>query len=148
MNHRTGLSILFGFMMTATVYAQESVTVGELLSKGAKKLTREEVVNIYAAGPTISGVAPSGNRKFELTYSKDGKLSGHSTDMYGQRGSGLFGTWVVNDAGQFCTQIRNSFGRDSTPNPPCGFRYKLGDAIYSAGSEDPQTAARLLSFSK
>lgn len=148
MNHDVSLSVLLGAMISAGAYAQDARTVGELLSKGGKKLTRAEITSLYDASPTVSGVSPAGNRKFELTYSRDGTLSGRSTDLEGQRGYGLFGTWTVNDAAQVCSQLKNAFGRDATPSPPCGFRYKLGDAIYSAGSEDPDAALRPLLISK
>jgi hypothetical protein len=143
------LLVLVALGFAITVHAQQTMTVGELLSKGGKKLTKQEVTSIYASGVKISGLSPSGARKFELTYFKDGTLSGQSTDTYGQDGRGLIGTWSINDEGKLCAQIRNAAtGRDATPNPPCGFRFKSNDMLYSVRSEEPDALAQPLTIIK
>jgi len=143
----TLLALIF-FCIGFSAYAQQPITVGELLSKGATKLTKEDIASIYAGGVTISGISPGGSRKIYVTYLKDGTLSGRSTDLDDLRGYGLMGTWSINNEAQLCTQVRNTYGRDVTPNPPCSFRFKLGDMLYSAQSEEPDTPARPLTIRK
>jgi hypothetical protein len=142
------LLVIVATGFSASVHAQQAVTVGEIVSKGAKKWSREDVAAFFSSDREIEGTNPSGTRKFYLAYRKDGTLSGRSTDLDGNRGSGLMGTWSINDQGQFCTQITNSYGRDATPNPPCGFRFSVGNSVYSARSDDHDSPVRLLNIIK
>jgi hypothetical protein len=132
----------------AYVHAQQSATVGEMISKGAKKWSKDDVAAFYSSEREIEGTNPSGTRRFYLTYRKDGTLSGRSTDSDGNNGYGLVGTWSINDQGQFCTKVTNTYGRDVTPNPPCGFRFSLGNTIYSASSEEANAPVRVLTIIK
>ena len=135
------IAVVVALGITFAVHAQQPTTVGELLSKGGKKLTKDEVTSIYAAGVTVSGtVASTGRRKFETTYHKDGTLSGASTDQSGQAGYGLTGMWSINNDGQLCTKVRHAWtGRDVTPKPPCSFQFILDDSYYASRSEEPDT---------
>ncbi len=138
------LSALIAIGLSALVHAQQVTTVGDIVSKGGMKLSKEEVAAFYSSDREIEGISPSGTRKFYLTYRKDGTLSGRSTDTEGNRGYGLIGTWSINEKGQFCNNITTGSGsRDVTPNPPCSFRYSLGSVIYSATAEEPNTPVRL-----
>jgi hypothetical protein len=122
------------------VYPDDAMTVGALVEKGGNKLTREQLDTIFAGGITISGViAQNPRRKSENTFSKDGTFSGSSSEVSGQNGYGLFGTWSISTEGQFCIRnVKTSAGRDASPQPPCTFYFQLGNTYYSATSDDPK----------
>jgi hypothetical protein len=123
-------------------HAQDASTLGELLAKGGKRLTKDEVTKLYGDEISVSGiVGATGRRRAENTYKKDGTMFGRSTDLGGQNGYGLTGTWTINNPGELCTQLRSAqSGADVTPNPPCSFVYRLNDTHYSGRSDDPNSA--------
>jgi hypothetical protein len=90
-------------------FAQQPATVGDLLDKGGKKLTKDELAKLVT-GATISGIAPSSpNWKSQHTYKDDGSLSGHAFRFSGGMGTvGVWGKWSINEKGQFCIDIRNT----------------------------------------
>ena len=124
-------------------YAQESITVGEILAKGGKKLTKEEVVAKYSVTVYSEGVlAVNPNRKSELTHIPDGSFKGVTSDLRGSNAYRIEGKYSINELGQLCVaQVRNSLGQDVTPNSRCTFLFVHGDAQYSATSDSPDATA-------
>ena len=113
--------------------------MGELLSKGGRKLTKAEMTALYVAGATASEtISRNGRRMIEARYDKDGYISGRSTDEAGRDAYGLTGTWTINDAGQLCVRMQTAgIGRDVTPDPACTFQFVLGELHFSSRSVDP-----------
>ena len=98
MNHRAivGCAILMGLVST-TVLAQN--TLGELLDVGGKKLSKEGVTAALG-GAHVTGASKLGGQ-LDYVYKADGTFSGNATNSQG-RGSGVFGTWTVDDSGKLC----------------------------------------------
>jgi hypothetical protein len=117
-------------------FAQQAATVGELLDKGGKKLTKDEVAKLIP-GATIGGIIPRfPNMKSDHTYKDDGSVSGNVVRVTGggpSTATGVFGKWSVNEQGQICTDLRDTRG-GSFQN--CNFYFRLGDAYYVATTDD------------
>ena len=132
-------------MMFATAsIGQTLVPVEELLSKGAKKLSKDELSSLLT-GATISGRQRAlPDVKFEQTLKPDGSISGGAMNAATQRGFvSLSGKWWVNDNGQSCSELRNSFGHTPTGTGACQYWYVLGGTYYQAPSDDPKEQAIL-----
>ena len=101
-----------------TVHAQGSMKVGELLDKGAKKASKEELMKLLP-GTTVGGVVPRfPNRAASMAYKADGTASGDSWDVIGGgRGLGVFGTWKVNESGSLCIDFQAGRGRNISCQP-------------------------------
>lgn len=123
---------LFAFSVAA--FAQQPATVGDLLDRGGKKLTKDELTTVLT-GATVKGTVPSNpGRQSEMTYNKDGTATGRSSGGSGVGSAyGLFGTWLINDQGQLCNRLRNMWEDRS---PPCMFYFMLGDTYYATTSDD------------
>ena len=114
---------------TDVAHAQTPATLGDLLDRGAKKLTQAELKQ-QLSGATISGTA--GGRfptfTFKNLYTPDGLVSGDSWDK-GVWSTKNSGKWSVNAAGEFCQDLindrREKFGS-------CLSYYVLGNAYYVA----------------
>jgi hypothetical protein len=120
-------------LASAPVAAQS--TLGELLDKGGKKLSKADFMATFN-GATVSGVNANGAR-FQGTYKADGSYTGSFQSAQGTTG-GMFGTWTLDDSGKVCVELTSSgsSGRGAT----CGYYYKAGDTLYFSGSDTDRGA--------
>lgn len=127
-------------------FAEQPATVGELLDKGGKKLTKDELARLVT-GATIGGIAASDpNWKFQYTYKDDGSVSGNTfrftgagVATTGASTTRISGKWSLNEQGQLCSDTTNSFRQKYQR---CDFYFSLGTAYFSSPTDD-RTAALL-----
>jgi len=119
------------FQSVAT-YAQQSLTVGDLLDRGGKKLTKDEARKLYS-GATVSGVQGGNfpNTTFTNAFSANGTVNGDAWNK-GTWFTKISGTWTVNDLGQICQDLVNSQGGKIVG---CSYQYILGNVYYAARSD-------------
>ena len=112
--------------------AQEPATVGDILGKGGKKLTKDEAVKLLT-GATVTGPQVlDRSLQFEMTYEATGTASGFGS----QKTIKVIGKWWINEQGQLCTELENSnrlkFGN-------CSFYFVLGSSYYLAINDETAT---------
>jgi hypothetical protein len=142
---RVAAIIAIIWMMIASLpaaYGQQISTVGDVMDKGGKKLTKEEVQKL-ASGATVSGFQNNHpNIRFRNQLLPNGSVSGDAWN-----GDAWFtkisGTWSVNDAGQFCQDLRNDQSGKITG---CVYYYAVGDRFYAATGTDRSTPANVRQF--
>lgn len=98
-------ALLPALLMTGC--AVEQVRVDDLLAKGAKRLTAPEIRAVIV-GSEVSGEGKLGGTLYEVARA-DGSLSG--TGVGTQGSFSYFGTWSINDNGDYC------FARESNDWP-------------------------------
>jgi hypothetical protein len=136
-----GPSILAGCASTSpsapTASAQDPETVKDVLSRGGKRLSKNEVVALYS-GATVSGQqVDRPATTFENRYKTDGTLSGVGrTDN--NPWFGITGKWSVDDTGLLCHDLSN---RDGSTSRLCSAFFALDDSYFAARADDP--AARV-----
>lgn len=108
-----------------TAFAQQPLTVGDLLSKGATRLTKDQIQKLYT-GATVSGAqAGHPENTFQNTHMPDGSVTGIAW-RNGVRSGTTSGTWSMNDSGQFCYNLQNGTIRN------CFYYYGLDNRVYAA----------------
>jgi hypothetical protein len=135
MNRIAAIIVVIGMTFASLLPAcgQQISTVGDVVDKGGKKLTKEEVRKLFS-GATVSGFQGGNfpNTRFRNQISPNGSVSGDAWhgDVWFTK---ISGTWSVNDAGQFCNDLRNDQGGKITG---CSFYYSIGDRFYAAAGAD------------
>jgi hypothetical protein len=126
------LVLLFSILIASLGAASAAGrTVGDLLKDGGMQLSRAEVVTLYT-GATVSGTQLGrADIKFRIVHKSDGSADG----SFG--GPGAYGTvsgkWSVNERGQMCSDLVNSFGGKMQN---CSFLYRQGDLYFATRSDD------------
>jgi hypothetical protein len=113
--------------MAAVANAQATMTLGDLLDRGGKKLTGAEVKQLMT-GATMSGVQGGNfpNTTFKNSFLDNGAVAGDAWNN-GKWFTKIRGTWSVNDAGQFCQELLND-SRERIGG--CSNYYQLGNSYY------------------
>ena len=130
------VTIVMTFVSLSTAYGQQVSTVGDLIGHGGKMLTKEEARKLFS-GATVSGF--QGGRfpdtRFRNQIAPNGTVAGDAWhgDVWFTK---ISGTWSINDAGQFCQDLRNDQGGKIVG---CFFYYSIGNLFYSAQSMDLST---------
>ena len=136
---RVGVHKYFALLafLAMRVAAQELMSVGDLLDKGAKKLNREEVVALLN-GATMSGIQrDSPEFRFTLKFREDGSVSGSALRWANNSGYvSVLGTWTVNEQGQSCRDLRNSYGNRPKGSEQCNYHFKLGESYWDAPTDN------------
>jgi len=125
------VGLFVGLALTLPAWAQptptDPVSIGDLLARGGKRLTKDELVTLLA-GATLSGkLLNRPGVTFESDMKSDGTVSGSARS--GRDLVGLMGTWSVNDQGIVCTDVRNSSG-DKVGG--CSVYFVLDGSYFSA----------------
>ena len=112
-----------------TGIAQAQSTLGELLDRGAQKLTPSEAANV---GPLrIVREAPDSDAI--MTLQPNGTVVGTVHNKQGHGSSEAKGTWVLDETGKRCVDVElPAFGMNWKQ---CGYMFRLGDQIYGAASD-------------
>ena len=126
-------------LLTGTVFAQQPATVGDVLDKGGKKLTKEEL-SALLTGAVVSGTQAGTGAIYRNTLNPDGSVSGSAVRSDGQS-VGVFGKWTVNDQGQQCWDLSTGPG---SKFGTCAFYFLLDNVYYTSTSGDERTAALLV----
>lgn len=118
----------FAVLASACGVSQAQSTVGELLEKGGKQISKADWLE--ATPLRLQTKWPNGQGEEELFFSEDGKISG-TGHHYGSRSdSPASGQWKVEDDGKVCTP-KTFTAWNSTTNL-CWYFFKLGDSFYGA----------------
>ncbi|OGN16417.1 MAG: hypothetical protein A3B99_02825 [Candidatus Yanofskybacteria bacterium RIFCSPHIGHO2_02_FULL_44_12b] len=114
-------------------------TVGELLDKGGKKLSKDELEKLVK-GTTISGVLPSNPAwSSQKTYKDDGSLTGYNYRSSGASAqTGVTGKWQLSDAGELCIAMQEGYSMGNKIRS-CTVFFSLGAAYYFAVKDDRST---------
>lgn len=116
------------------------VTVGDLTSKGGKKLTSSEIKSLMT-GATFGGAASGSGTPFKMTNRPDGTFTGSTST-----GFNFQGTWSVNDKDQYCSVISTADARPG--GPPCVYLYSADGKYYMVEAETPSAPARERTISR
>ena len=120
--------ILLAFGAATASYAQDPATVGELLEKGGKKLSGDELTRIIA-GSHMRGVSMTTGTPFEASYNNNGTLDGLFVGARGDGGSvRLWGKWAVNERSEVCIEL-------NTGVQACTPYFELAGKHYQARSD-------------
>lgn len=130
---------LLGFLGLFATAASAQSTLGDILDKGFKMLSKAEFVaavhNIKISSVRADGV------ELEYSFQPDGSFGGtwySSTGMANNMGQGNFsGTWSVEDDGKVCTSTMSRGGQTTT----CGYWFRNGDQYYASSSATDRAAA-------
>lgn len=117
------------------ISARASMTVGELLAKGGRQLTAQELKNVFASA-TMEGA--SGTTTWRVKHSPDGNVTGQSFMRDGDPLS-YRGTWWVDDQGRRCWVNARMVGSE----PNCMYYYGLGGKYYASASDSSKRGASL-----
>jgi hypothetical protein len=113
--------------------AAQQMTVADVLGKGGKVLTKDEVMvllkDTYVSGTTDTGA------KFEIFVTADGGVKGDSMLTSGTKVA-LEGKWSVNGSGKFITNMMNSRGARWTGQ---SIFLKADDMFYTADNDAPSS---------
>ncbi|HTR56987.1 MAG TPA: hypothetical protein VMM27_02320 [Casimicrobiaceae bacterium] len=101
---RFALGLILALLMVEAALAQD--TIGDLLAAGGKRLTKDEALAVLRRA-TISGPTAAGGQSL-AELKENGTTSGYLTNATRARGA-IFGTWSVDDAGNFCRDIELRF---------------------------------------
>jgi hypothetical protein len=147
MNRIAAIILTVGMTIASlpTAYGQQISTVGDVVDKGGKKLTKDEVQKL-ASGAIVSGFQGGNfpNTRFRNQLSPNGSVSGDAWhgDVWFTK---ISGTWSVNDAGQYCNDLKNDQGIKIVG---CFFYYSLGDRLYSAAGTDRSVPVNVRQFAR
>ena len=125
--------------------AQDTMTVGDLLDRGAKKLTKDEARTLYS-NATITGTQ-GGNfpdTTFKNVFGADGIVKGDAWNK-GVWFSKINGKWSVNDKGQVCSDLVNDQGGKIVG---CFYVFALSNRYYAGPGDTRDTVTRVRNFSR
>ncbi|MES2974595.1 MAG: DUF995 domain-containing protein [Pseudomonadota bacterium] len=109
----------------------QAQTVGELLDKGAKPLTKEDYAALMPL--KIRYGWPQGGGEGELVFAADGTLSGSEYQFSSRSESPAVGTWTVDDSGKWCMKKSMTLWKTNTDR--CWITYRMGTDYYGGFAE-------------
>lgn len=141
MKHATRLAGVLLAIVPALALGQE-IELGQVLDKGAVKLTRAELEALVPGATTKFTQWTTGPQgQANVDYSWENPQGGGTFRAYG-RGPRLSfdgtGTWSISGDGRYCWDV--TFTRQWKT---CRFVFKVGDGYYMAPSADDRAAKAL-----
>jgi hypothetical protein len=122
-------AVLWTALAGAAGAAQAQSTLGDLLDRGASKLTPAEVASI---GPLrIVREAPDSDAL--MTLRPGGTVVGTVHNKQGHGSSEASGTWSVDATGKRCVDVELPAFRMNWKQ--CGYLFRLGEQIYASASD-------------
>lgn len=115
--------------------AQAQSTLGELLDRGAQKMTAAQV---QALGD-VRIVRRAADADAYMTMRADGTIVGMVHNKQGAGSSEAVGTWRLSANGQRCADVQLPAFRMHWQQ--CGWTYQLGRDVYFAPSDADRTVA-------
>jgi len=140
----SALAALAFVMSVSAAFAQQPATVGDLIGKGGKKLTKEQLSALLKGGATVSGVQEGSGARFSNTLNADGSVKGTAVRTGGDKFE-LTGKWSVNDKGQLCSDLTPGWGRHFDS---CNFFFILDNAHYASQSDEKTAAVMVREIKK
>lgn len=138
MRHLTLLSTIMLCAASGPVLGQ--ATLGEILDKGGKKLSRDEYVALLPA--TMSGPWEDGAGEWSVVYKPDGTFSGTARHYASGSTSPSYGTWEMDEKGRLCSNENLPAWNKTFKG--CSYRYLLSGDLYVVPSDvDRDSKARL-----
>lgn len=122
-------------------------TLGELLDKGATKISKEAWLAQLPVA--FGGIDFTERVDFKFEFKSNGKFIGYANSTQGKGSSGSFGTWTMEESGKQCIDERLSAWNMKWEE--CYFVYKLDDRYFSTQSDsnrDSRALIRTISSSK
>jgi hypothetical protein len=130
-------------LAAGSITPASATTVGDILSQRGTRLNKNEVAQLVG-GATISGSQiDQPDTKFHVVYGADGSANGTYTSSGGW--GRVSGKWTVNELGQFCSDLTNSYGGKIQR---CSVVFRLGDRFFFAKSDSVTELAWERWFSK
>ncbi|MFZ2327415.1 MAG: DUF995 domain-containing protein [Rhodoferax sp.] len=130
---KCAFAALVGLCFSAGVNAQS--TVGELLEKGGKQMTKEDFMQNLPA--RIQQQWPNRQGEEELFFSLDGKITGTGTHYASRTSSPAEGTWKMEDDGKLCVPKKwTNWGSSANL---CWYGYVLGNDVFGALKTEPDS---------
>ena len=127
-----GIALL---LVPAVLFAQQPASVGDLLEKGGRKLTKEELATLLT-GAVLHRTQSGTGVGFEMTHNADGSVKGKLTLTNGQE-VGVAGKWSVTDKGQYCRDCVTTSG---SRIKGCTFIFALDNTYYESSSDEKMSA--------
>jgi hypothetical protein len=124
--------------LSAGLYAQETMTAGELKAKDAKQLSKDELVKLLSGHDYLQTGSSYQQR---WTLSPDGTSKGSSiakVQSVMQPPAGGEAKWSVNDQAEFCIDGKWYF-RNPVVTKFCQNVYQIGDGYYRVSSRAPDS---------
>ena len=122
---------LSAILFAATAQAQS--TLGEVLDKGGKMLTKDELQALIP-GSLWQGTSPSGIT-YKIDMRTDQTLNGTGTNA---RGSGpVTGTWNITDRNQICTKL--TLVSLNQTSESCSFIYQIENELFASPTQSDRT---------
>jgi hypothetical protein len=131
---------IIGFV--AGVFAGQAYpqsNLGELLDKGATKVTKETWKSMLPV--KFGGIDFTGRVDFEFTFTDDGKFNGRAYLTRGNGSSGSYGTWTMEESGKQC--IDETLPNWSMTWQECWCVYALDGKYYSTQNDSDRSAKAL-----
>jgi hypothetical protein len=126
-------AVVIGFWIAVYVpatLAQQALTVGDLLNMGAKKVTKQEMQQLYS-GATVSGTQIGRSEViFQNKHRPDGTVTGISWRNGVLSSTTTTGNWIINDGGQLCYDLQGGAIRG------CQYFFTFGNRFFAARSDD------------
>lgn len=143
--HIRHLTIACLFAMGAVPALAQS-NVGDLLDKGAKKLTKDDYMSL--APFRLKYVWPQGGGEGDLVYVADGTLSGSEYHYSSRSESPATGTWSADDAGKWCMKKHMPVWNSRTDM--CWYTWKLGEDYWGSATDSDRSGrvVKIRSFGK
>jgi Protein of unknown function (DUF995) len=111
------------------IHAEEP-TLGALKAQGAQHVSKDDLAALLA-GASLTRQVERGD--IYINTQKDGTLNAYyQSKMRNARQLKGYGTWLVNDDGKYCLEIKWERGFEDVSG--CRDMYKAGDDYYGAGS--------------
>jgi hypothetical protein len=114
--------------------AQAQSTLGDLLDKGASKVTATETHALAPLGVTRQGA----DSDAIMTLRADGSVTGSVFNKQGFGASEAQGTWSVDAGGKRCVDVKLPAFNMSWAQ--CGYTYRLGNQLYGVASDSDRGA--------
>jgi len=142
MNKTVRTSAISMLVLACVAPASAQETVGDLLKRGLKPMSADELKAFLQGstyiGPRAAGTGSGGGDPLELELGSGGKVTGTRSQ------TPMTGDWKVDEAGRFCYSVSPTVSRGARrPSESCSFLFKADDAYYRA-SDAENAAAPLI----
>jgi len=121
-------------LLACTGLAQAQSTLGELLDRGAQKLTPAEA----RAQAPLTVMRDTIDADARITLRPDGTVVGKVENKQGHGSSEARGTWTVDASGKRCLDVNMPNFRMQWNE--CNYPYRLGTQVFSVPSDTDRDA--------
>ena len=108
-------------------------TVGDILARGGKRLTSDEVKAFIPGTQWYTSIV---GKPYVVTILPDGTWKGEAGRL-----PQFLGNWRVDDQGRYCSRLASRSGVSVTADEACLNYYRVGDDYFVSASTAPDTEA-------